>query len=109
MSQAELERFAAAVQESPSVLDGYADLVTAREMAVRLRQDGYDVTDAEVEEAARKGGDLSDEQLDQIAGGLPGMILGTLVVGAVASGIILAAGVGVTIAAAVTQSKRQAG
>lgn len=99
MSQAELRRFASAVQETPVCLDAYRTVATAGEMAAQMRRDGYDVTDAEVEETVRRGGDLTDEDLDHVAGGslvaigiVGGCLLGLgLAVAGTVSTVILAA------------------
>ncbi|RJF78454.1 Nif11-like leader peptide family natural product precursor [Azospirillum cavernae] len=86
MSGSGLERFAAAIQAAPSLLDAYKDATTPAELAALLRRDGYDVTDTEIAAAAEQGRDLSDDQLDQVTGGSIGVILGGLIaVGAVAT------------------------
>lgn len=95
MSVAELERFAAAVKADPALVESYNGL-TAGQMAARLRDGGYDVTDEEVSEAERRGTELSDEDLDGVAGGsllglaAVGLALGggAAVVGAVAGVLI---------------------
>lgn len=86
MSRTELERFAAAVNESVSLAQGYKDLTNAAAVAARMRADGFDVTDAEVEDAARSGRDLSEDQLDRVVGGSLGLAFGALTaIGAVAT------------------------
>ncbi|MBP2230948.1 putative ribosomally synthesized peptide with nif11-like leader [Azospirillum agricola] len=86
MSQTELDRFAAAVSDNPALAQDYKDLGSAAAMAARLRADGYDVSDAELEDAARSGRTLSDEQLDRVTGGALGLVFGALTaVGAVAT------------------------
>ena len=72
MSQAELARFVATAQQTPSILDRYRTLATPADVAAQLRNDGYDVTDGELEVATRHGTELSDEQLDGVAGGTAG-------------------------------------
>lgn len=74
MSQSELDRFAEAMRGAPAMAEDYARLKTAAEVAARMRCDGYDITVAEVEEAARRGGEtpageLDDAQLDGVSGG----------------------------------------
>lgn len=70
MSQSELQRFADAVRTSPALLEAYRDSADPAELAARLRAGGYDVTDDEVVASVRSGQDLSEEQLDQVSGGL---------------------------------------
>lgn len=98
MSQAELERFAAAVQADPALVRRYDTASTPADVAALLRRDGYDVTDAEIDEAARRGRELSDDQLDLVTGG------GLLVGGLVALGIIIAVGTA-AFAGAVAKSR----
>ncbi|WP_431858160.1 Nif11-like leader peptide family RiPP precursor [Azospirillum sp.] len=79
MSHVELQRFAAAVQESPALLDSYKTAASPADLAARLRGDGYDVTDAELEEVTRAGSELSDDQLDAVSGGLVAELAATAV------------------------------
>lgn len=84
MSQAEMDRFAAAVLDNAALAESYKDLTDAAAVAARLRADGFEVTDAEVEDAARSGQTLSEEQLDGVAGGAIGLVFGALtLIGAV--------------------------
>ncbi|MBP2230952.1 Nif11-like leader peptide family RiPP precursor [Azospirillum agricola] len=69
MSQVDIQRFAAAVQADPSLLDAYRDIADPAALVARLRADGYDVSDDEIAAAIRRGRELSDEQLDQVSGG----------------------------------------
>ncbi|SMH28696.1 Nif11-like leader peptide family RiPP precursor [Azospirillum agricola] len=69
MSQAELQRFAAAVQADPALAESYGTAATPAELAARLRADGYDIGDGELAAAHRGGSELSDEQLDGVSGG----------------------------------------
>lgn len=70
MSQSELQRFAARLQAEPSLVGSYQLVNTVEDLATRLWEDGYDVTDAEVQAAYQAGCELSDAQLDQVAGGI---------------------------------------
>lgn len=91
MSQAELQRFAAAVQAEPALAERYATAATPAELAQRMRADGYDISDAEVAEAQARGSELSDGQLDAVSGGFAvsaviaanifGLVLGGAVIG----------------------------
>ena len=86
MSQSELQRFAAAVQAAPAMLDAYKDAAAPGDLAAQLRRDGYDVTDAEIADASERGRELSDDQLDHVTGGEAGVIIGGLIaIGAVAT------------------------
>lgn len=88
MSQAELERFVAVVQNAPEIVEAYRTATTTAELASLLRRDGYDVTQAELDEIARRGSELSDEQLDQVSGGIGvAAVIAALGVGAVAMGL----------------------
>lgn len=98
MSQTELQRFAAAVQTDPTLVRRYDTATTPADVAALLRRDGYDVTDAEIEEAARLGRELPDEQLDLVTGG------GILVGGLVVLGIVAALGTA-AVAGAVAGSR----
>ncbi|MBP2230953.1 Nif11-like leader peptide family natural product precursor [Azospirillum agricola] len=85
MSQAEIERFAAAIRETPELAESYGAAADLPELAARLRADGYDVGDDEIAETAsrlaegpdigrlheeRPDGELSDGELDRVSGGL---------------------------------------
>lgn len=59
MSRSELQRFADEAEKAPVPLDRYGGMATVADLAARLRQDGYDVSDAEIEEA-RLGAAQSD-------------------------------------------------
>ena len=99
MSQAELQRFAAAVQATPALAEAYRAAATPVELAARLRADGYVVTDAEVEEVHRSGAELSDEQLDDVSGGVVAAALASIV-GIGAIGVLAGAIIGIVAAAA---------
>ncbi|WP_029009204.1 Nif11-like leader peptide family natural product precursor [Azospirillum halopraeferens] len=49
MSTAGLERLADAVEADPLLLDRYRDLPSVGALAARLREDGYDVTAADID------------------------------------------------------------
>lgn len=88
MSQAELERFVAVAQNAPEIVEAYRTATTTAELATLLRRDGYDVTEGELDEIARRGSELSDEQLDQVSGGIGvAAVIAALGVGAVAMGL----------------------
>lgn len=98
MSQAELERFAMAVQALPQLAASYGEASNAADLAVRLRSDGYGVTDAEVAASLERGAELSDSQLDQVSGGLVAELAATAVglaglgiLGGVVAGIVATA------------------
>lgn len=112
MSQAEVDRFTAAVEAAPSLLTSYMDVRNPVEMAARLQAAGYDITVADVEDALRRGlersAELSDADLDQVSGGvlLPVAIglgvtafccIPALVSGAVAIGLTVAQKAGAKI------------
>lgn len=73
MSQTEFERFATALRANPALAEGYRTLPTVAAVAERMRADGYDVSEPEIEQAARLGtahaASLTDEQLEQVTGG----------------------------------------
>lgn len=93
MSQAELERFAASARANPALADDYANLATVAEVSAKLRQDGFDVADAEVEELLQRGGALTDEQLDHVSGGaIAATLVGGAFVGLLALGVAGAVG-----------------
>lgn len=73
MSQTEFQRFVTAMQTTPALAETYSTATTPADLAGRLRADGYDVTEAEVQDGLRQAaastGELSDEQLDGVAGG----------------------------------------
>ncbi|WP_158600004.1 Nif11-like leader peptide family RiPP precursor [Azospirillum cavernae] len=112
MSQAEVDRFTAAVEATPSLLAPHMDVRTPVEMAARLQAAGYDITAADVEASLRCGlersAELSDADLDRVSGGVlltVGIGLGVaafcaipaLVSGAVAVGLVAAQKAGVKI------------
>lgn len=72
MSQAEFERFVAAVKSKPELAESYASTGTPAELAERLQADGYDITEADIAgRLAEAPADavLSDGDLDGVAGG----------------------------------------
>lgn len=94
MSQTELQRFAAAIQAEPARLEAYRSIATPEAFGAKLRADGYDVSDDELRAAQGAGTALSDEQLDQVAGGF---VLETLVI----AGLMTVFGVAGAMAGAV--------
>lgn len=100
MSGVELQRFAAAIEDNPSLAERYALATTTAELAVLMQADGYDVGEEELtaaqQAALQSGSDLTDEQLEQVAGGGVVMtVLGLTLAGvamAVAAGVIGGAG-----------------
>lgn len=95
MSQAELQRFTTAALNDPALAQRYATTGSLAELAARLRDDGYDVADAEVDAAYRRSAEMTDEELDAVSGGgfLIGMAGITLVSGLVIGGVIAANGI----------------
>jgi len=94
MSQAELQRFATALQGTPVLAEAYRSAATPLDLAAQLRADGYAVTDAEVEEVHRNGTELSDEQLDTVSGGVVAAALASIV-GIGAIGVLAGAIIGI--------------
>lgn len=69
MSHTELQRFASAALNDTALAGRYAAVRSPADLAGLMRADGYDVTDDEVAAAFHKDPDLSDDQLDAVAGG----------------------------------------
>lgn len=69
MSQAELQRFAAAITDETASAERYRGAATPADLATLMRADGYDVTDDEVTAVLRRNVELTDSQLDAVAGG----------------------------------------
>ncbi|RJF78452.1 Nif11-like leader peptide family natural product precursor [Azospirillum cavernae] len=69
MSQTEFQRFVTAMQATPALAETYNTAATPADLAGRLRADGYDVTEADITDQAADGAELSDEDLDGVAGG----------------------------------------
>lgn len=74
VSHAEVERFAAAIKGNGALAAAYDGARTPAELAHRLRQDGYDVTEIDLLEhlgrALVSEGMVPDDQLDAVSGGL---------------------------------------
>lgn len=92
MSQAEIQRFASAVQAEPALAEAYVNASSLAEVAARLRTDGYDVTDGELAECLRHGEQLSEDDLDRVTGGVV-VSFGTMVGATVLVGALTVAGV----------------
>lgn len=90
MSRKELERFAAAALDDPALVQGYLEVGSLAELAARLRADGYEVSDEEVEAAYRRSTELSDDQLDAVSGGGAIAIVGgmALTFGVIMGGVV---------------------
>lgn len=90
MSQGELERFATAALDNPEMVRDFTAVTSLAELAAKLRAGGYDVTEAEVENAHRRSVELSDEQLDLVSGGAFLASLGgiALTAGVVIGGVV---------------------
>lgn len=69
MSQSELLRFATAIENQPALAERYGVAATPADLAALMRTDGYDITDDEVTELLPKNDELTDQQLDSVAGG----------------------------------------
>lgn len=69
MSQSEIERLLAAVTSTPDLIASYHTAADAAELAQRLRADGYDISEADIIGRLADGAELSDEDLDGVAGG----------------------------------------
>lgn len=75
VSLVEIERFAAAIRVNPDLASRYDDVRTPSQLADRLREEGYDVTDVDIVEhlgrvlleAERL---VADHDLDHVSGGL---------------------------------------
>jgi predicted ribosomally synthesized peptide with nif11-like leader len=70
MSKVDLERFQSCAQEEPRLLEEVTALAGDAEALVRWAATrGFDLTPAETEGLADSCGELSDEDLEQAAGG----------------------------------------
>lgn len=69
MSQTELQRFATAIKNQSALAERYTAAATPADPAMLMRADGYDVTDDEVTAVLQRNGELTDSQLDAVAGG----------------------------------------
>lgn len=101
MSQAELQRFAAAVQAEPALAERYATAATTAELAERMRADGYDIAEAEVAAAQARGSELSDGQLDAVSGGLAvSAVIAANIFALVLGGAVVGSAIGIVADAA---------
>ena len=79
MSISEMERFAKDLQNDEAILEEVRDVGTDNQAVVRFANaKGYDFTLEEVEAIVAKSGELSDEQLESVAGGSYGVFLSGL-------------------------------
>lgn len=94
MSQAELQRFAAAIGDKPALAERYALAGTSAELAVLMQADGYDVGEEELaaaqQAAQQPGSELTEEQLDRVSGG--GIALTVLGLTLAGAGLLALAG-----------------
>lgn len=87
MSHTEVQRFATAVQSAPGLIDSYRTASTPAELGARLRSDGYDIADDEIAEYQRRSTELTEDQLDQVAGG--GLLTLGVVVGSMVGALLI--------------------
>ncbi|MGQ9367164.1 Nif11-like leader peptide family RiPP precursor [Azospirillum sp. A39] len=111
MSQTELQRLAVALQADPGIGERFRDASDAADLSARLRAAGYGITEEEAAEMARRATELSDDQLDQVAGGFVATavaVAGTAatVVGMASLGFGMAAMLGIGIWGAVQGAKQ---
>ena len=80
MSLKEMERFDKTVKNDPEMLKELKNMGTDVESVVRFaNQKGFAFTVDDIKNVQAGGGDLSDEELDQVSGGVIGIVLLQLV------------------------------
>ena len=76
MSLKEMERFDKTVKNDPEMLNELKNMGTDVESVVRFaNRKGFDFTVDDIKNVQAGSGDLSDEELDQVSGGVIGIAL----------------------------------